>query len=436
MIAKPPRSEWQPILKGSLADAAQRAVDAIVKDIGALDGQVQRPVDLCERALLFAYLANSNPHAGWEERAVTCLNLTIEKVSAVPYQFFSLGLYGGMAGIGWIIEHVSRLLERDEPRLAVQSEETDPEEDAIAEIDQLIISRLNDGPWQGHYDLINGLTGLGIYFLERLPRDFAVRGIQLVLNALERVAQSSSTGITWFTPPALLLGPQLENNPNGYYNLGVAHGVPGIIQFLGEVVAHGIDVTRAQHLLTGSVEWLLAQRQPIEAVYRFSTVVSPGQEVRGSRLGWCYGDLGIAAVLHQVGNRNGRDDWSQIAVDLLQHSMRVPEEKAFITDAGLCHGAIGVAHILNRVYQTGDQQFEKDAISWFERALSMRRDGQGIGGFLAYRPELNPKWNSDVSFLTGGIGLALTFLSSIYPIEPQWDRLLLLSGRGCVRSEN
>jgi hypothetical protein len=428
-------TQWKPILTVELAARAQDAIAAIIDDITKLDVETQRPFELCECALLFTYLSISPPQAGWRERALTYLNFAIEKVSVLPYQSYSLGLYGGMAGVGWIIEHVSKLLEESEPILDVPPEQLaeELEDDPVAQIDELIIRHLKSGPWQGHYDLIGGLTGFGTYFLERLPHSSSTHGIQFVLTQLEQLAEPATPGATWFTRPELLIGPQLKESPKGHYNLGVAHGVPGVIQFLGETLAHGIEKERTGKLLEASVEWVLAQQRPPEAIFRFSTGVIPGQEQRGSRLGWCYGDLGIAAVLYQTGNRTGRKDWREMSIELLQHTLCVPRDKACVTDAGLCHGATGVAHILNRISQAeGGEQYENAAISWFEQALAMRQDGRGIGGFLAHRPELDPPWRRDASFLTGGIGIALTLLSAIYPIEPQWDRLLLLSGQAGI----
>jgi hypothetical protein len=37
-------------------------------------------------------------------------------------------------------------------------------------------------------------------------------------------------------------------------------------------------------------------------------------------------------------------------------------------------------------------------------------------------------WEPSRAFLDGAIGVALALLAALTPIEPQWDRLLQLSG--------
>ncbi len=44
-------------------------------------------------------------------------------------------------------------------------------------------------------------------------------------------------GVTWHTAPELLVTWQREQAPTGYYNLGVAHGVPGAIAMRGAMAA-------------------------------------------------------------------------------------------------------------------------------------------------------------------------------------------------------
>ena len=69
----------------------------------------------------------------------------------------------------------------------------------------------------------------------------------------------------------------------------------------------------------------------------------------------------------------------------------------------------------------------KAARTWAERALAMRRPGEGIGGFLALVPDarLERGWNSDPGFLTGAAGVGLALLAAASPVEPAWDRALL-----------
>src|SRR5205814_7193584 len=102
-------------------------------------------------------------------------------------------------------------------------------------------------------------------------------------------------------------------------------------------------------------------------------------------------------------------------------------------DAGLCHGAAGLGHLFNRMYQaTKDATLARAARFWFERTLAMRRPGRGIGGFstLSGKADGTRYWENDPGLLTGSAGIALALLAATTSIEPAWDRMLLLSRPG------
>jgi hypothetical protein len=108
-----------------------------------------------------------------------------------------------------------------------------------------------------------------------------------------------------------------------------------------------------------------------------------------------------------------------------------PRSEDGVYDVCLCHGAAGVAHTYARIYQQDKDPCYRDiALEFYARSLGMRQPGTGIGGFstLAWAPDRHTYWESDPSFLSGAVGVALALISAISPIPPTWDRLLLLSG--------
>jgi hypothetical protein len=439
---------WSPIFSTSdnMLIPAREAVDAIADAVMSKDHEEATRETLLahsyEAALLYGYIAVTRNDHVWAARATECLNYAIDEVAK---QLRYLDLFGGLTGLGWTVEHLSQLLNQasfaadDYPNVNPvyednpASEEPPIAEDLNAEIDTALLSNLQQHNSSRPYDLISGLVGFGVYFLERAPKETAVQGIREVFDRVEALAERTPDGVTWYSGPDLLPGWQQEQCPNGYYNLGVAHGIPGIIHFLSEVSATAIvDKLRSHRLLEGAVNWLLAQRRPIGSRSIFGPWIVPGECQSDSRLAWCYGDLGILAVLFQVARRAGREDWQKFASELLDHCLDWPLEESGIKDVPLCHGAIGVAHIFNRLYQSeNDSRCRDAALIWFERALGMRQRTGGAGGFCRARPDPDGPivWEASPAFLDGAIGVALSLLSSMTPIEPAWDRMLLLSGR-------
>jgi hypothetical protein len=145
---------------------------------------------------------------------------------------------------------------------------------------------------------------------------------------------------------------------------------------------------------------------------------------------WCYGDLGVAAVWFHAGRAVGREDWVASALTLLDRTLDRPVDTDGVIDTTLCHGAFGVAHICSRVYHTtGDARYRTFAHKSYERALAMRRPGDGIAGFAAWRPDKYPNYYADPSLLSGAVGVVLALTAATTSVEPNWDRLLLISGR-------
>jgi hypothetical protein len=99
-------------------------------------------------------------------------------------------------------------------------------------------------------------------------------------------------------------------------------------------------------------------------------------------------------------------------------------------DAGLCHGAAGLGHLFNRLFQaTGEPVLAEAARFWLEQALALRRPGRGFGGYEARirGGDGAPTWVAEPGLLTGAAGIALALLAATAPVEPAWDRFLLVA---------
>jgi hypothetical protein len=404
---------WEPVLDGALAEEARATARAIADDLDRLEPDQRRPAD---EALLWAYVAGAFD----DERAASSYDAAIaafhERLEA---PFPSFALYGGLAGAGWVLGHIS-----------------DDAGELLDEIDAVLQGALR-GSWRGHYDLIVGLVGLGVYFLERRRAGAAAAGagISRVIEQLGAAAEALPEGVSWFTPPELLPAWQRAWTPSGHYNLGVAHGVPGVVALLGAVAALRDPelepaAGQARELVERATRWIRTRALPPTPGGRFpSAVTREPREPERARTAWCYGDPGIAVALWSAAARIGADtsEWRELALESVQR----PVELCQVLDPNLCHGAVGLAHLSNRFFQaSGDERFRAAARAWFERALAMRRPGEGIVGFTGRRPRA-PGVDSTLvhqiapDLLDGTIGVALALLAGISDEEPGWDRLLL-----------
>lgn len=401
-------SSWHPLLQGDLAARALEAVDAIAAALP--EAPIEPPVPVspegtiawrCSLASGRAGQALFYAYHGAADLALDLLDQATDGAAAVP---MSESLLSGFPGIAWTAEHLEgRVFEA----------EGDPQ----LEVDEAILSLLSRSPWPGEYDLINGLVGLGVYALERGPRPSAVRCLERIVDELAGSAERGAEGAAWFSPPGRLSSFKLAGYPKGLYDLGTSHGIAGVITLLAAVCRAGVHTGAARPLLDEAVSWLLTRELPGDRGFRFPHFFHPEVAPRPSRLAWCYGDVGIAAALLFAAQAVGEPAWEARALDVAMAAAEPGERAATVQDAGLCHGAAGLGHLFNRMFQaTGKEPLAEAALSWYERALAFREPGRGVGGF-----------RDDPGFLEGAAGIGLALLAAASPVEPEWDRLLLVS---------
>jgi lantibiotic modifying enzyme len=409
-----PMAEWTTLLEGSLRERALRSVDEIVDALQKRQGLSGPSLSngLAGLALLFAELDRGQPQRGHRNQAE---QLILEAASAIEEVPLLPWLYGGFSGIAWSITRLGAL-------------GISPIED-LEEIDEALLGLVSRRPWNGNYDLIIGLVGLGVYALERLPRPVAARCLEEIVARLEERSSRAGAGISWWTPPEDLPPQQRAECQDGYFNFGAAHGVPAVVALLALIARAGVAERRARELSEGGARWLLANRLPDSPGARFPTYTAPGIPVQPSRSAWCYGDPGVVLCLLVAARALSDRELERTVLEIACEAARRPVERAGVKDVTVCHGAAGLGHLYNRLYQaTGEPLFKETATSWFARTLEMRRPGEGVGGYCSWQQLPDGEefgWVPDGTLLMGATGVALALLTACHPFPPTWDGLLM-----------
>lgn len=422
---RPARLDWEPLLEGERARRAEAALASILADLEGSHEDAHEGGSLAGGqaglAVLYAHLALARPGQGWEAKSEAALERAIAFLGS---SVMGPGLYSGFTGIAWTLDHLRRIQGAGGP--------AEPGEDPNQDIDEALMDFLDRSPWTSDYDLISGLAGYAAYGLGRLDRPGGRAVLAKALARLYELQEAREGGVAWFTPPGLLPSWQRELNPEGYYNLGLAHGIPAVLVVLARAAAAGHGPAVA--VLERGVAWLLAQRLPPGSGSCFATVLPAGERPRdfgASRVAWCYGDLGLSVALLIVAREAGRPDWELHALDIARRAAAVPADKAGVRDGGLCHGAAGNAHLFNRLFQaTREPAFREAALAYTDQLLDLRREGRGIGGFEAWMPgradEEESPWRTVPGLLEGSAGIALALLALLHPGVPSWDGFLLV----------
>src|SRR5690606_15384905 len=131
---------------------------------------------------------------------------------------------------------------------------------------------------------------------------------------------------------------QREQYPAGYHNLGLAHGVAGVIGFLARCIEENVHADRAAAMLQPATDWLLAHDSgvmpddPDSAVeFSFANVWESPQQSR--TLAWCYGDLGVTPALYRAGRALARPQWQKRAREIALHCTSRRGPSSSVVDA-------------------------------------------------------------------------------------------------------
>lgn len=319
----------------------------------------------------------------------------------------------GLAGIGWTVEH---LVEYNFIKANTNK--------IIGSLDNFLFPYMIHYAREGNYDYLHGALGLGLYYSSRRSSEWAHEYLVELVVELEKQATRMKRGIAW---ERKLKAPSNAS----VYNLSMSHGIAGVIAILGRLYEIGICKEKVFELATGAVIYLLNNRRKANERYLFPGWIHKDdmEMMQGGRLAWCYYDMGISIALWQAGQLFGNEQWKREATDILLHTINIRDiGESGVRDAGLCHGAAGIAHIYHRMYRyTNVEVFRDSAIFWFEQCVKMASFDDGLAGYKTFETVEYGGWQNDYGFLNGIAGIGLALISSVSNVEPDWDRALLLS---------
>jgi len=386
---------WRPLLEGDAAARARRAIAAIADELAPWTGDdPSLSAGHAGLALLHGYRCLDGDNAS-EARAVDALAGALEQVAVQPAPW----LFFGFGGIVWATQHLRTIV---------------GDVDGLDDLDAMIRQVLAAPAWSHPHELMLGSLGLGVVALERAALGEAA--LDRVLDHLEAGCERDATGVTWRAHDRSPDG--AADAPDGFFDLGIAHGHAGAIAFLAEVCARGgAPRDRAAPLLRDAVAWLRAREQP-DAPQRFPLALGIDVPAEARPAGWCRGDLAIAVALVRAGQALGDDAWREAGRALARRTAAWPLadlERHAAVPLAFCHGVIGRAHLLARLGQALDDDTLLDAArTWYDVALAR---AERVEARRALPPGLQ----------LGAAGLALGLLAACSTVEPAWDRAFLVA---------
>ncbi|WP_394836219.1 hypothetical protein LVJ94_04835 [Pendulispora rubella] len=389
------RLPWRVTLDAGLREVAHASLRRVAEGLQRRASDAPRVAD-GDVALFFGYLALETREQRWADQCRLHMASAFE-AAAEPSQLPSL--LGGYVGVAWTAEHLARLgVIHTDARIEM--------------LDERLAQCLDVEDWNGNFDLPTGLVGIAVYGLEL--RD-AARKSQIVSRAvehLERLAIVRREGVSWWTLPRFLSAQALRQRPNGHVDLGLAHGVPGVLSLLARADDAGFGGAPIRSLLREGLKWTLAQaiREGGGDAIALPHHVAPNVPPVPARTAWCHGNPGAALALTTAARAVGDVEAEKVFARMARTVASVEPQVSGLRDRFFCHGAAGVAHTFQRLFAlTEDPAFEDAARQWYGLAI----------------PGVPPRESRTLRAGAAGIGLMLLAATSVR--EPSWDRVLLCS---------
>ncbi|TCP58214.1 lanthionine synthetase-like protein [Tumebacillus sp. BK434] len=408
----------------------------IVRDIGRRASDLQRFEAIRSRPFWIGYdfangwagicpllgeLDRLEPEAGWDELGHELLQAMQKEMA--ERQLPSLSLWLGAAGVAMAVRSLSRGGTRyvqftDQLHgLLLRSLDAQLQEQR---------GRLGHSVQAADFELVLGMSGVGRYLLlsaERPEMKAALLGVLDYLVALTKPVEVEGVEVPgWYIRFDQLATPAERHlSPQGHLNLGLSHGIPGVLGLLALALEAGIEVPGQREAIDRIADWLIAWRQTDETGSFWPTHVT-WEDLHAGRVlkphyreGWCYGAPGVARTLWLAGRAVGRSAWQELAVESYRETFRRPEALWDAPKPNFCHGRAGLLHLTAAMAAdsgAGDLAAQADRLR--EWVLDK------------YAPDSVFGYGEEAGLLNGAAGIALVLLGTLGETSTDWDTAFLI----------
>lgn len=280
----------------------------------------------------------------------------------------------------------------------------------------LLTEQLTKESWSGNSELIRGLAGITVNVTDGIGERGSKRNAKLLVDGLEKTSRLLKSGRVW------------RSKVNGPYNLGLAHGVPGVWVALGLLFEKKIERKRCAKMFNESIQWFSEIEREFEEglpnVYSSTTKPEP------ARLAWCYGDVGAGLALMISAKYFSHREAEELSLKILTRSTQRHYKKSGVVDAEFCHGSSGLALMYANAFRISNEKIFREAASfWYRKTLEFRikADKRNFLNYLEDRATGELQLGYDTGLLEGLTGIGLSLISALEEEAPHWGKLLMVS---------
>lgn len=443
------RIPWWPLLDERLRAraheaaffVAQRLCDpayvnkiAAIANEGALFPTYRSPSSLASGdtglALMYSYLDACMPGQGFDGVTQQYLRIAAEGTRQSTLSFPSL--FGGTAGLAFTLVQASQGGKRYQHTLA--------------RVHQGLCEQILTYPWRqpenavgvapGDFDLIMGAAGVLVYLvsLEQAgpPIQAAIAHLLAYLVWLSEAGQAAGQERWYVSPDLLPTDMHRQQFPYGYFDCGLAHGIPGPLAALALTWLAGYRYPGLREAIAASADWLVEHRVeqgwgidwPTNVPRECAAAAQLWRQLPPTRSAWCYGAPGIARSLWLAGCALKNRGLCERGIEAIEAVLRRPVATRATDAPTLCHGVAGLLQICLRFAHECESDLVKAQIPVLTEQILDAFDPSSPLGFRDIDergPCDQPAW------LTGAPGVVMVLLSAATDVTPAWDRVLAIA---------
>jgi lantibiotic modifying enzyme len=351
-------------IHGVLMNVQADSTLAVIKEIASrlkhldrvekISADSWQPLSLCAGwpalLLTFATLDRIFPDEGWDRAGHECVIRIKEEIEQSGITDFSL--FDGLAGICFAVLQASRKKTRYVRLLSSL------EQYLIEEIKRKILrvkKKLKDSAplRMEEFDLISGFTGMGIYLLQNLDSPISVDLLQEICECAVKLSDDrmveGKVVPGWHIPAEYQFLPEEKiEYPKGNFNLGLAHGISGVLAFLSTLALRGVTGVGHREAIEKMARWLQSKKRGDYWPTRVSLEEEIGGDIKepfpSERDSWCYGAPGIARALFLAGNALKESS----LIEFAESSMHAVFTRNWqLSSPTFCHGFSGLLMTAN-----------------------------------------------------------------------------------------
>ncbi len=357
--------------------------------------------------------------------------------STVTHKVRHLGLIDGLAVLATTLVDFAKMEPRYYPALQQLANQF-----GTAILDSKFAEFETDGVPFAAYDVISGAAGQLATTLRLLrsmdrPPESVEGAAQRLTDYLMRVTDLNDQGRPgWLLPPRYYPDDDWsrDNAPHGMYNLGFAHGMPGILAALSAATIAGIGGEQVTVRVRELALWLTEHSGNPTTGPSWPLAFSAGPDhllleydadAKPARAAWCYGAPGIALALLSAATVTNLPEIAETAISALRRVTAAGTLERGISTVTLCHGHAGLATVAHRAARmTGLEEFTALRDQELQTIVATADPSRP---FLFADQRQRGEFIDDPGFLTGSAGVLLGLLTSLEPTQNEWEEILFLT---------